>query len=122
MSGGEPYVSLVLTLARTRQCIPDEITESQYQDSNTSELYHVGKIRMEGFNIISKHGCQSERAHPLGEGSQRCTVYRETFPHWTPILHTSAESFHWFRGCLREDRAHRRWVEGPRLNDLLLRI
>jgi hypothetical protein len=35
--------------------IPNEITEPKNQDTYTSELHHIGEVRVEGFNELREH-------------------------------------------------------------------
>lgn len=49
---------------------PDEVTESQHEDTYACELHCAGEIGVEVLNICGKHGREREWTETLSEGNK----------------------------------------------------
>ena len=74
MCSWEPCVA---SLARLRVGVlniadsPDEVGETQNENADTCELDDVCQIRVEGHDVVAKHGRESEGPETLREGHGR---------------------------------------------------
>ena len=50
--------------------MPDEVTETENQDSHTGELDGIGEGAVECYDVVSEHRCEGEWAKTLHEGDK----------------------------------------------------
>lgn len=48
-------------------CSPDEVAETQHEDTDSRELDHIVQVRIEFFDVIAKHGRQRQWPKALCE-------------------------------------------------------
>lgn len=90
---------------------PEEIAESEHQDTHTGELNNTSEVRVERFHQLRKHRSQSQRSYTLTERGGRRNGHGAHFPEAVPVLlilsvsffHTicSRITYQWIMGVLR---------------------
>lgn len=66
-------------------CSPDEVAETQHEDTDSRELDHIVQVRIEFFDVIAKHGRQRQWPKALCESDHGRRCDAEHLPPLAPI-------------------------------------